>query len=174
VITDIDAFLRYFDGINRRAVRDVGLLPAAAEQWKPPAGAGEGAWTIAEIVGHMALSRGFFARAYRGGGWVAEPGPPAPSTREEWREALNRSAEQLRDSLAGTPAEWLTRKVQPLAAEDRPLSGWRLLLMMTEHDIHHRSQIDTYAGVMGWPVAHIYGRSAEEVGLAARTPTPGH
>jgi uncharacterized damage-inducible protein DinB len=38
-------------------------------------------------------------------------------------------------------------------------------MMMLEHEIHHRSQIDTYAGLQGWPVPDIYGRSAEQVGL---------
>ena len=37
-------------------------------------------------------------------------------------------------------------------------------MMMVEHDIHHRSQIDTYAGINGWPVPDIYGRSAETIG----------
>ena len=37
-------------------------------------------------------------------------------------------------------------------------------MMMLEHDIHHRSQIDTYAGLNGWDVPDIYGRSAETIG----------
>jgi uncharacterized damage-inducible protein DinB len=45
----------------------------------------------------------------------------------------------------------------------RALSGWRLLMMMLEHEVHHRSQIDTYAGLMGWPVPHIFGRSKESI-----------
>ena len=44
------------------------------------------------------------------------------------------------------------------------LPGWRVLLMMMEHDIHHRSQIDTYAGMNGWDVPDIYNRSAEKIG----------
>jgi uncharacterized damage-inducible protein DinB len=44
------------------------------------------------------------------------------------------------------------------------LAGWRILLMMMEHDIHHRSQIDTYAGLNGWDVPQIYNRSAETIG----------
>jgi hypothetical protein len=31
--------------------------------------------------------------------------------------------------------------------------------------VHHRSQIDAYAGLQGWDPPHIYGRSAEQVGL---------
>jgi uncharacterized damage-inducible protein DinB len=37
-------------------------------------------------------------------------------------------------------------------------------MMMMEHDIHHRSQIDTYAGMNGWDVPQIYGRQAEQIG----------
>src|SRR6202011_4147009 len=102
--------------------------------------------------------RMFFAGAYRGEGWLAEPWSEPTATRQQWLEALQSSSARFRDKLVGTPSEWLRRKVQPLGANDPPVSGWRLLLLMTEHDIHHRSQIDTYAGVMGWPVTHIFGR----------------
>jgi len=34
---------------------------------------------------------------------------------------------------------------------------------MVEHEVHHRSQIDTYAGLEGWPVPDIFGRSAEDI-----------
>jgi uncharacterized damage-inducible protein DinB len=67
--------------------------------------------------------------------------------------------------LSAAPAESLERKLAPMTAGEATISGWRGLMLMAEHDIHHRSQIDAYAGVMGWPVAHIFGRSAEEVGL---------
>jgi len=43
------------------------------------------------------------------------------------------------------------------------LSGWRLLMMMLEHEVHHRSQIDAYVGLQGWPVPDIFGRSAESI-----------
>jgi uncharacterized damage-inducible protein DinB len=170
MITKIDAFLGYFDGVNRRALRDVGMLPIEAESWTPPAGAGEGAWSIGQIVAHMAASRFYFARAFSGEGWTAQPWPHPTSTRQQWLTALTESATQLRDTLASCPDDRLTQKIAPLDPGDHPASGWRLMMLMVEHDIHHRSQIDTYAGIMGWPVAHIYGRSAEEVGLARQRP----
>ena len=43
------------------------------------------------------------------------------------------------------------------------LKGWRVLMMMMEHDIHHRSQIDTYAGLNGWDPPDIFHRSAETI-----------
>ncbi|MFY9615097.1 MAG: DinB family protein [Candidatus Dormiibacterota bacterium] len=170
MITDVEAFLKFFDGLNRRAVRDIGSLPLEAETWRPPAGEGENAWDIGEIVGHMAASRMYFADAYVQGEWIATPWDTPTRAREEWLAALNLSAERFKEKLSGTPSDWLNRRVPSLDTPGLSFSAWRLLMMMTEHDVHHRSQVETYAGIMGWPVQHIFGRSAEEVGLKARGP----
>jgi uncharacterized damage-inducible protein DinB len=161
MIGSIAEFLRYFDAVHRRALRDVGALPPEADGWAPPAGHGENAWSINQLVGHMASSRLYFASAYRGEGWIY---PPAPDTRtrDRWLPALEESHAAFRRRLEDTPDEWLARKVQMIDT-DGALSGWRMLLMMVEHDIHHRSQIDTYAGLNGWDVPQIYGRKAEDV-----------
>lgn len=162
MIESIPAFLRYFDAVHRRAVRDVGALPEAADGWRPPHGEGEQAWSINMLVGHMAGSRLYFISAYRGDGWISPPAPDV-SQRSLWVPALEESARMLHERLVDTPDEWLRRKV-PMIDSEGALSGWRVLLMMVEHDIHHRSQIDTYAGLNGWPVPDIYGRSAERIG----------
>lgn len=156
-----DGFLRYFDAVHRRAMRDVGALPPEADGWTPAGGSGEGAWSINTLVGHMAGSRLYFASAYRGEGWIS-PRPPDVSSRDRWLTALEASAVELHRLLDGTPDAWLERKVRMIDTE-AGLSGWRVLMMMVEHDIHHRSQIDTYAGLNGWPVPDIYGRSAEQI-----------
>jgi uncharacterized damage-inducible protein DinB len=162
VIQSIESFLRYLDAVNRRAVRDVAALPAAADGWTPERGEGEGAWSINQLVGHLAVSRLYFASAYRGEGWIT-PSAPDVSRREYWVPAIEESARQLHAALEGTPDAWLQRKVSMIDS-DGALSGWRVLMMMVEHDIHHRSQIDTYAGMNGWDVPDIYGRSAERIG----------
>jgi uncharacterized damage-inducible protein DinB len=161
MITSIDAFLRYFDGIHRRSVRDVGALPPAAEGWTPDGGREEGAWSINRIVGHICSSRSYFVSAYLGTGWISPP-PPDVSSRQLWLPALEASASEVRRGLAGTPDAWLQRKI-PLIDSEGAISGWRVLMMMVEHDVYHRSQIDAYAGQNGWEVPDIFGRSAEAV-----------
>ena len=161
MIASIDAFLRYFDAVHRRAIRDIGALPPAADNWAPSAGEGEAGWSINTLVGHMAGSRLYFASAYRGDGWIS-PMPPDVSSRDRWLPALEDSARQFHSALDDTPDSWLQRKVRMIDTAGE-LSGWRVLMMMVEHDIHHRSQIDTYAGLNGWPVPDIYGRSAETI-----------
>jgi uncharacterized damage-inducible protein DinB len=167
-MVSIEDFLRHYRGLNRRAVRDVGGLGVDAERWSPPTGDGENAWGIGQIVSHMATSRVFFAGAYAEGRWHAEEWPGPVETSEQWVAALDGSAEQVRRLLAGTPDEWLQRPVTML--DGRPTPGWRLLMLMVEHDVHHRSQVQTYAGLYGWGVQHIFGTSAEDAGLQPRRP----
>jgi uncharacterized damage-inducible protein DinB len=165
MITSVSAFLRYFDAVHRRAMRDVAALPPEADGWRPPAGEGENAWSINQLVGHMCGSRLYFASAYSGNGWITPtlPDLAAGSSRDKWLPALDDSAVEFKRQLEGTPDAWLERKVAMIDS-DGSLSGWRVLMMMLEHDIHHRSQIDAYAGLNGWPVPDIYGRAAEDIG----------
>jgi uncharacterized damage-inducible protein DinB len=163
MFTDIDAFLRYFDSVHRRALRDIGALPREAESYRPKTGEGEGAWGIGQLVSHMAGSRLYFARAYRGEGWIFDFPLRDTASQADWLPCLEESMVEFRRRLEGTPNEWLKRKIKMIDTGGE-LSGWRILMMCLEHDVHHRSQIETYAGLEGWPVMHIYGRSAEQVG----------
>ena len=167
MITDIASYLRFVESVQRRTERDVAALPPEAAAWRPPPAAGEAGWSIGDIVGHIGGSRLYFARAYRGEGWITEPSGPDRADQRTWLPWLRSSAERFAALVRDTPDEWLTRRIEML---DTPgtLSGWRILMMMLEHEVHHRSQIDTYAGLQGWPVPDTFGRSFESV--AARQP----
>ena len=95
MLTDPQEFLRFFDSIHRRTLRDIMALPPEAQNWTPP-------------------------------------------------------------------AEWLNRRIKMIDT-DGALSGWRILMMLIEHEVHHRSQIDTYSGLNGWDVPQIYGRTREQI-----------
>ena len=162
MITDIASYLRFFDSVRRRTERDVAALPPEAAAWRPPAAAGEAAWSIGDLVGHIGGTRLYFASAYRGEGWITGPRVADPADQRTWLPALQSSAERFVALIKDTPGEWLTRRIEMI---DSPgsLSGWRLLMMMLEHEVHHRSQIDTYAGLQGWPVPDIFERSFESI-----------
>jgi uncharacterized damage-inducible protein DinB len=163
MITDMPSYLRYFDGVRRRTDRDVAALPPPAAAWTPPAREGEAGWTIGQIVGHIGVSRLYFASAYRGEGWIwAEP-ELDPADQSTWLPWLGASAERFRALLEDTPADWLARRVETIDTPGATIAGWRLLMMMVEHEVHHRSQIDAYAGLAGWPVPDIFNRSAESI-----------
>jgi uncharacterized damage-inducible protein DinB len=165
VITDIAAYLRFFDSVRRRTERDVAALPPAAAAWRPPAIGGQVGWGIGQIVAHIGVSRLYFASAYRGEGWIWAPAEMDPDDQATWLPWLQQSAARYADLLRETPAEWLTRRVDMIDTPGQTLAGWRLLMMMLEHEVHHRSQIDAYAGLQGWPVPDIFNRSAESIDL---------
>jgi uncharacterized damage-inducible protein DinB len=170
MLTHIDAFLRYFSTVHRRTVRDVAALPPESATWRAPGDMGEGLWTMGEIVGHLVTGRHLFAGAYAGDGWQVVPASDW-SDRQAWLPRLEESAAWMEQRLAGTPPAWLSRPVE-LMDGSGTVSGWRLLLLMTEHEIHHRSQIDTYAGLAGWPVPDLFGYSFEQVQMLAGGPRP--
>ena len=165
MITDIASYLRYFEGFRRRTERDVAALPADAARWRPPAGEGEAGWSIGQIVDHIGGTRLYFASAYRNEGWLwARAGTEMdPGDQGTWLPWLDRSATRFIELLKDTPDEWLNRRIEMIDTPGRSLSGWRLLMMLLEHEVHHRSQIDSYAGLQGWPVPDIFGRSAESI-----------
>ena len=162
MISDVGEFVRWFEGVHRRTLRDVRLLPAEAESWAPPAGEGEASWGIPRIVQHVAEARPYFAGAFLGRGWVWDTWPENLAGPETWPSALERSVDELRAQLGSAEPERLRRKVELIGGEGE-VSGWRLLMMMAEHEVHHRAQISTYAGLNGWPVAQTFDRTNEWV-----------
>ena len=128
MITDVGAFLQWFDGVNRRTIRDVSLLPAEAETWTPPKTSDdeESGWGIPRLVEHIVEARGYFASAFEGRGWVWDQWPERLSTRDTWRPALEQSAEQLRTRLEAVPNERLREKVELLGQAEQKVSAWRL------------------------------------------------
>lgn len=163
VISDVASFLSWFEGVHRRTLRDVRLLPAEAETWVPPTGDGEAAWGIPQLVRHTAEARLYFASAFAGDGWVWDPWPADVTSPETWREALVAAMAGLGERIAGVPDERLREKVALISTDDLKVSGWRILMMMAEHEVHHRAQISAYAGLNGWPVAQTFDRTNEWV-----------
>jgi uncharacterized damage-inducible protein DinB len=161
MLTSIQDFTRYYEGVNRRAMRDIGALPPEAEGWRPHVGDGERGWDIGQLVAHIVDTRRMFLGVYNASGWRMSL--PVALPRERWVTELEASAADLVTALIATPDEWLRRRVPAIDGSDATLAGWRALMNMVEHEVHHRSQIDTYAGLNGWQVPQIFNRTAEEV-----------
>jgi len=148
--------------VFRRTARDIAALPPAAARWRPPARESESGWSIGQLVGHIAGARLYFASAYRGDGWLYPELPFQADDQATWLPHLEATAAEFRRRLEGTPDAWLARRVELIDTPDS-VSGWRVLMLMIEHEVAHRSQIDAYAGLEGWPVPPIFGRTFEDV-----------
>ena len=103
MLNDPQEFLRYFDSIHRRTLRDIEALPPPAEDWAPPVGEGEKSWSIAQIVHHICESRMYFARAYRNEGWLYDWPVPGTEQQSGWIPALEESHAEFHRRLDDTP-----------------------------------------------------------------------
>src|ERR1700674_3513918 len=105
MISDMASYLRFFDSVRRRTERDVAAL-------RRPAVRGESGWSIGQIVGHLGASRLYFASAYRNEGWIWTPPDSDADDQRTWLPWLDASAARFTTLLRGTPAEWLTRRIE--------------------------------------------------------------
>ncbi len=177
MLANVASFLRFFETVHARTVRDVGALPANSQAWKPPASAtGEAAWGIGEVVDHICQARAYFVGAFCGRGWrFPESTGVVAIDRATWVPALQASFAAVQGHLIAAEDAWLSRRVTTTTGEGQ-LAGWRVLMLMVEHEIHHRSQIDTYAGLQGWPVPDLFNLSYEQLAELDRqvATTQGH
>lgn len=159
LIPDIDTFLDYFGSVRARTVRVVRCIPPESIEWTPRAGR----WTLGDLVRHLAgIERWMFAEnalgrpsRYPGHGRELADGC------EQVLAYLDRMHQDAVAVLAAlTPAD-LARKVATPAGT--PITAWKWLRAMVEHEIHHRGQIYLYLGLLGVPTPRLYGLTSEEV-----------
>ena len=125
---DVQDFLRYYRGLHKRTMRDIAALPPEAADYRPPAalaeraGDGENTWSIGEIVRHIGGARLYFARAYRGEGWIFDGPAREVNSQDDWIPVLEETFDEFNSRLADTPAEYIQRKVEMIDT-DGSLSG---------------------------------------------------
>lgn len=158
MISDAGLFADYFAGVRRRTLSAARALPDEAMDWSPR----PGEFTAGDILRHLAAAQRMYLSAFRGEGW-RYPGHDrslAPD-RAAALVLLEDRQRELDVLLRDTPAQALRARHPDLAG--RPFSAWRLLLMMVEHEVHHRSQLDCYLSQLGVVPPHLFGLGVEEL-----------
>lgn len=97
-----------------------------------------------------------------GDGWHLPDLTSDSGDQASWVSLLEMSFDRMRQKLEDAPAARLDARVEAMD-QSTTIAGWRVLLLMAEHEVHHRSQLDTYAGLAGWEVPDLFGYSFEEV-----------
>ena len=157
LISDIPAYIDYFEGIRKRTLNFLNCVPAERVDFSPH----PGKFTFGDLIRHLASTEAMFVRAVVEGRWAYEGhGPELGGTLGEALEYLRRrhggAIAQLRDA----PPEVLT--VRRPTLQGPPTSGWRLLMAMAEHEIHHRSQVSQYLVALGFEPPQIFGLRIEQ------------
>jgi|KBSSwiStaDraftv2_1062776.scaffolds.fasta_scaffold865595_2 uncharacterized damage-inducible protein DinB len=163
VFSDLQTFLDYLASVHTRTRRVVGCIPAEGLEWVPA----PGRWSAGDQVRHLAgIERWMYAETvagrpsrYPGHGRELADGLPAVLA------YYDRLHEEARAEFAALTAErWAGRTTTPAGV---PITTWKWLRAMLEHEAHHRGQLYFTLGLLGVPTPPIYGLSEPE--LFART-----
>jgi len=160
MIGSVAAFADYFEGVRARTRHFVSAVPADRVDWTPRAGE----YTVGDIVRHLAACEAMFVGAVVDGVW-RYPGherETAP-TLDMALAHLDGGHAQVVSRLRRLADAALNETRPPLEPGARPVRAWRLLMAMTEHEVHHRSQLASYLTWMGLEAPDIFGLGVEDV-----------
>lgn len=163
MFSDLQTFLDYHASIHARTRRVVSCIPSESLEWVPA----PGRWSIGDQVRHLAgIERWMYAETvsgrpsrYPGHGRDLADGLPAVLA---YYDGLHEEARAAFATL--TPEQWAGRTTTPAGV---PITTWKWLRAMIEHEAHHRGQIYFTLGLLGVPTPPLYGLSEPE--LFART-----
>ncbi len=158
-IRDSLVFLDYLGSVHARTHRVIMCIPPAELEWRPR----EGWFSFGDIVRHLAtIERDMYAETvqgrasrYRGHGRDLADGWDAvlafyDTMHEESREIFESLGEIALQGKTVTPA-------------GTPITTWKWLRAMFEHEAHHRGQLYLMLAMMGVETPPIYGLTSEEV-----------
>jgi uncharacterized damage-inducible protein DinB len=158
-IRSIDSFLPYYEGIRARTSRVIACIPEEQLEWsyRP------GAFSFGDLVRHIgAMERYMFAENVRGGPSLYHGcGRELADGLPEVLAYLDRLHQESMAIFRALTPEDLARHVHTPAGT--PITAWKWLRAMVEHEVHHRGQIYLLLGILGIPTPPLYGLTSEEV-----------
>lgn len=158
-IRTIEPFLEYYEKLRARTLRVVERIPPEKLEWTYM----EGKFTFGDLLRHLAaIERFMYAEnvllrpsRYPGHGKELADG---------YAEVLDFMSRMHRESVEifrGLSDEALQRKC--LTPNGTPITVWKWLRAMAEHEIHHRGQLYLYLSLLGVGTPPVFGLTSEEV-----------
>ncbi|BAD42011.1 DinB family protein [Symbiobacterium thermophilum] len=157
MLTSPADFARYFESVRGRTLAFIQAIPEDRMDFAPQ----PGKFTFGDLIRHIAATERMFVEGAIEGRW-AYPGHGRElgSTKDEALGYLMGAHEEAMARLrAADPGVLQEKRTTPLGAT---VSAWRLLMMMTEHEIHHRSQIGQYLVALGLEPPQLFGLKLED------------
>lgn len=163
---NIREFLDYYEKVRQRTVKVIACIPREKYDWSYR----EGKFSFADIIRHLAtIERYMYGEnaqrkpsRYPGHGKELADGP------ENVLEFFHRMHGESMEIFGRLSDEDLQQKC--VTPGETPITVWKWLRAMVEHEIHHRAQIYTYLGMLNIATPPIYGLTSEEVRERSRDP----
>ena len=158
-IVSIEPFLQYFGSVRERTMRVARCIPGDKIDWTYA----PDKFTLGDILRHLAVAerymwaenaQGHAARYTTHGKELAD----GLENVLAFMERLHAESIAIFSKLSN---EDLQRKC--MTPGNAPITTWKWLRLMTEHEIHHRGQIYLYLSMLGVPTPALYGLTSEQV-----------
>lgn len=158
MIHDIKEFVGYLDGIHKRTMQYVKVIPNELLDWKPS----DNKFSTGDLLRHIGSARLMFVGVLEHGTWIY-PGHDTSkgSSIEEISYYLEDCQKKLTSSLLMVGNTVLNKKILTLHGHE--VSAWRILMGISEHEIHHRGQLSTYFQMNNFDPPQIFGLKVEQV-----------
>ena len=159
-----DGFIDYLGRVHERTRRVVLLIPAGDVEWAPKSG-----WfTLGGLVRHLAgIERWMYAENALGRpSRYSGHGPELAQGLEAVTAYYDRLHAESRAIFEGLDPDALERKVTTPAGT--PITLWKWLRAMLEHEAHHRGQLYLMLALRGVPTPPLYGLTSEGVRARSR------
>ena len=163
-IETVGPFLDYYEKLRRRTLRVIKCVPPDKIDWTYK----EGKFTFGDLIRHLAaIERFMFAENVQGQRSIYPGhGKELADGFENALEFMNRMHTQAMEIFGQLTDEDLQKKC--LTPMGTPITVWKWLRAMTEHEIHHRGQIYLYLALLDIPTPPLYGLTSEEVRMRSR------
>jgi hypothetical protein len=158
MITDIEEFIKYFHGQRRRTQWVVDAVPPDKAGWRP----WPGEPSPAEIICRIAAGHLMYATVVAHDYWVVEDYEVAATSWDAALQYFQDKTEEALDLLRPLPNSVLKDKRRK-PDDNVPTTAWRFLMAMLEHEIYHRSQLNSYLMLMNVRQPRMDGATIEAV-----------
>lgn len=159
MIGDVAAFSAYFGRVYERTLEVAQAVPPEQIEWRPA----PGELTCGDLIRHIGSTELMNARAVATGE-MRYPGHHAAlgATHTEAVAYLAECHAAAQALLHGLDPQRLQLNIP---GQWQDVAGWRRLLGMIEHEIHHRSQLCTYLTLLGCAPPALFGIHVEDLPL---------
>ncbi len=157
--TNLEVFLEYVDKVHQRTMRVVRCIPPDKLNWTYA----PGKFTLGDLVRHLgAIERYMFAENVQGRpSRYPGCGKELADGYEQVVEFFGEMHRQSVEIFSRLTESDLESKCQTPGGA--PITVWKWLRSMIEHEIHHRGQIYLYLAMLGVETPPLYGLTSEQV-----------
>jgi uncharacterized damage-inducible protein DinB len=156
-IRDLKIFIDYFNQVHQRTMRVVRCIPPDKVDWSYS----PGKFTLGDLARHIAaINRYLFAEVVQGN----------PSRYSGCGKHLAAGYDEIVsfcEARHGESLEIISRVTdlerKCVTPDGAPITTWKWLRAMLEHEAHHRGQIYIYLAMLGVATPPLFGLTSEQV-----------